>query len=211
MADIDLAVSATGIGMRALEKSATRPKHFSDEALKTSRRLIQLVNESSAGKARLRFGQEIVIPSSMLVANVDSLVKGNLPSIGSIDGKLISVSGENGSYTIHIHDRLRGRRVRCSIPEDVLPRALRAFESRIIARGIIYGHEVTDRRFGSILRDFDIVPPEEQLPQAARCSRYSRRLSEGRWRLSCVVAGIRRAASAISRIRPDMLTRANEY
>jgi hypothetical protein len=166
MADIDRAARMAGIGVRMLAESATRPKHFSDEALKTGRRLIQIVTESDAGRARLGFGEEQVTPSPMVISHVDTLMRGNLPSIGSIDGRLVSVSaGQEGAYFIAIHDRLRGRKVRCSIPDSILDRALKAFESRVIARGIIWS-----RSDGSAVRidvrDFEVVPSDDKLPSA---------------------------------------------
>lgn len=165
-ADVDEAISVAGAGVRQLATSttaATRPKHFSDEALKTSRRLFQLIAESNAGQAKLRFGAEEVRPSEHLGANVESLIRGNLQSIGSIEGKLVSVAGQDGSYTIAIQDRLRGRKVRCVIPEAILPRALKAFESRVIVRGIVWS-----RSDGSAVRidvrHFEEIPSTDLLP-----------------------------------------------
>jgi hypothetical protein len=163
MVDVDLATNAAGAGIRALAASAHRPKFFTDEALKTARRLIQLVSEADAGKARLRFGSEVVRPSPLVLNNVDTLIKGNLPSIGSIDGRLVGVSEQNGAYSIAILDRLRGRKVRCAIPDQLLPRALQAFESRVIARGIVWS-----RSDGSAVRidvrDFEVVLDDDKLP-----------------------------------------------
>lgn len=167
MVDVDAATNYAGAGMRSLATSGLRPRFFSDEALKTGRRLIQLAAESDAGRARLTFGSEEVTPSPNVTAHVNELIKGNLPSIGSIEGTLVGVSGEDGTYSIAIHDRLRGRRVRCTIKETDLPRALSAFESRVIARGIIHS-----RSDGSAIRievrSFETVPPDSQLPTAAQ-------------------------------------------
>lgn len=164
--DIDRAARAAGAGLRALSQSPERPPHFSDEALKTSRRLMELVTESDAGRSRLQFGEEEVRPSTTLGEHVEALMRGNLRSIGSIEGKLISVSaGGDGAYFIAILDRLRGRKVRCHIPDTMRDRALSSFESRVIARGIIWS-----RNDGSAVRidvrDFEVVPPDDQLPRA---------------------------------------------
>lgn len=163
MSDVERAVSAAGAGVHALAQSAVRPKHFSDEALKTSRRLIQLVTESDAGRARLGFGAEFVTPSAAVVAHVNDVMRGNLPSIGSIEGKLVGISGQDGMYAIAIKDRLRDRKVRCRIPENILERALKSFESRVIARGIIWSR-IDGSAIRIDVRDFETVPDDHELP-----------------------------------------------
>ncbi len=162
MSDIDLAIRAAGVGMRELESSPARPKFFNDEALKTSRRLIELASGSDAGKARLTFGEQSVAPSAHITANVDTIIKSNLQSIGSIEGLLIGVQSKDGAYRIAIKDRFRGRSVPCSISPELLKRALDAFERRVIVRGI-----VVSRSDGSAVRidvrSFEVVPEDDEL------------------------------------------------
>jgi hypothetical protein len=166
-ADVDLAVKNTGLGLNELAKSSDRPKFFNDEALRISRRLVQLASQSDAGHARLVFGvvSVPVAPSSeALKSNVDALVKGDLPGIGSIEGQLIRVEGSDGSYKIAVFDRLRGRKVPCHIKPDLLKRALEAFDSRVVVRGVVWS-----RRDGSParieVRHFEEMPSGDVIPK----------------------------------------------
>lgn len=163
MTDVDLAIHAAGAGFEALTQTPHRPKFFNDDALKTSARLMQLVSASSAGKARLGFGATSIAPSAIVGAHVDAIIRGSIRSIGSVDGKLIGIAGEDGSYRIAVHDRLRDRKIACSIPEHLLARALNAFNSRVVVRGVL-----TSRSDGTAIRievrDFEQIPPDSELP-----------------------------------------------
>ena len=163
MADIDRAIIAAGQGMRTLTQSAKRPEYFSDEALKTSRRLLQITSEFDTGRARLVFGGVDVSPTPAAAANVENIIKGDLQSIGSIEGTLVGVSVGDGTYRISIKDRLTNRRIPCNIPGDQLPRALGAFESRVVVRGLI-----TSRQDGTAIRidarALDVMPADSELP-----------------------------------------------
>jgi hypothetical protein len=166
-ADVDLAVKNAGLGVKELAESSDRPRFFNDEALRLSRRLVQLAAQSDAGKAQLVFGV-VTVPvaqaSEGVKTNVDALVKGDLPSIGSIEGQLVRVEGSDGSYKIAIFDRLRSRKVPCLIKSDLLRRALDAFDTRVVVRGLIWS-----RRDGSParieVRDFEEMPNADQIPK----------------------------------------------
>jgi hypothetical protein len=157
MADIEQAIANTGSGFGLLEKSAQRPKFFNDEALKLTRTLSTLTTQSSAGKARLVFGARVVTPSAAIAANVNEIVRGDLYSIGSIEGVLVGVQGSDGNYRISILDRLRNRKVPCRISPELLKQALAAFETRVIVRGKIRSRQ--DGTPNSIeVRHFEVMP-----------------------------------------------------
>ena len=167
MADIENAMNMAGAGLHQLEVSSERPKHFNDEALKISRKLVDLVLASSAGKARLVFGTSTVAPSPHTSANLGTLIKGDFPSIGSIDGQLVGVQGTDGTYRIAIKDRMRGRKVPCIIHGDQLNKALENYEKRVIVRGIIYCRDdgtplkIEARSFDPVLSDEDLPTMED--------------------------------------------------
>lgn len=163
MDDVEKAIAAAASGVRQLDRAAERPPFFNDEALKTAGSLSQIAAKFDTGKAHLLFGATRFAPSARVSENVGTIIKGNIKSIGSIEGKLVGVQGSDGSYHIFVRDRLRNRQVRCNIPHADLPRALANFESRVIVRGIIWS-----RPDGSAVRidakDFVTIPPDDELP-----------------------------------------------
>lgn len=166
MADIELAMNRAGAGLRSLNEGSARPAHFNDEALKVSRKLTELVTQSSTARTPITFGEVAVRPSMRLVANVSTLIRGELRSIGSIEGQLIGVAGADGSYKIVIRDRLRGRKVPCVIGEAMLQSALVNFERRVVVRGLI-----TSRADGTPVRievrALEAMPADDALPSIA--------------------------------------------
>jgi len=163
MADVDLALNRSGAGVNELAKSSKRPKFFNDEALTVSRKLMDLVGEASSGKARLAWGDTKVTPSPLVHANVSQLIRGDLRSIGSIEGQLFGVQGAEGTYTISIKDQRRNRKIPCIIHSDLLQTALAHFETRVIVRGTVWSRE--DGTPTKIeVRSLDPIPPDEELP-----------------------------------------------
>jgi len=165
LADIDHAIRQAGEGYAQLATATgnSRPKYFNDEALKISRRLTELATRADAGRARLRFGTTAVAPSPFVAANVDSIIKGDLPSIGSIEGQLVRIEDNNGAYRIGLRDRFRQRTVVCHIPESLVKSALGAFDRRVIVRGRLWS-----RRDGTPLRidvrSFEVIAEDNALP-----------------------------------------------
>jgi hypothetical protein len=164
MADVDAAIDASGRGVNDLAKSATRPKDFNDDALKLSRRLIEIVKEADHGKARLTFGKVKVAPSSSVTAHVAALMKEEIQGIGSIEGQLFGVEGSDGTYKISIKDQRRNRKIPCIIHDKAqLTRALASFEKRVIIRGVVWARE--DGTPVKIeVRSLEAIPADDELP-----------------------------------------------
>lgn len=165
MADIEEAVSHVGAGVVSLATSSERPKYFNDEALKLSRKLVNIAIQSEYGRSRYTFGDTSITPTEAVSANIEKIIKSDLRSIGSIEGTLIGVEGSDGAYRISVKDRLRGRRVPCKIPPDMLRRALDNFESRVTVRGVLWSRsDGTPVRID--VRDFELMPSDDELPTA---------------------------------------------
>lgn len=178
MADVDRAINQTGVGLESLRNSAERPRYFTDAALKVSRRIVALAAQSDAGRARLVFGATAVPPSERIAANVDAIIKGDLQSIGSIEGRLVGVQGTDGHYKIYVLDRLRGRKIPCHIPPEILTQALSAFERRVIVRGrIISRPDGWPQQIA--VRHFEVLPSEFPSWQEMRGILKDYRLADG--------------------------------
>ncbi len=163
MADVEAAVRFAGEGTKQLAVSDKRPKHFSDVALQTSRKFIRILAENDSGKAQAKFGQITVKPSPKVAENVATMLRPDQRSIASVDGFLVVVSVGQRGYEIAVNDRLRNRRIRCQIPDDLLSKAMAAFEKRVIVRGLMWSrHDGAATRID--VRSLDVMPPDDQLP-----------------------------------------------
>lgn len=162
MADIEAAIRIAGQGTKDLASSSKRPPHFSDAALKTSRTLTRILSEYDSGKAVARFGQIAVKPSEKVAENIATIIRGDLRSIASVDGTLVGVN-DYGNIEIAVVDRLRNRRIRCQIPNDLLDKALGAFKKRVVVRGLMWSrHDGSAIRID--VRSLEVMPPDDQLP-----------------------------------------------
>ena len=85
------------------------------------------------------------------------------PSIGSIEGRLLLVEGEEGEARIAIYDRLRSQTVLCAVPDELLSRAFGAVDARVIVRGEIRSWE--DGASATIdVRHIEVMPADHDLP-----------------------------------------------
>jgi hypothetical protein len=162
---VEASLQFAGEGLAALEKSATRPTHFTDEALRRARRLSEIANiGNGVGASEFRFGSVLIAPTSHGVANIDELIVGKYKSIGSVEGHLATISDERGLH-FSVKDRLRGRAVPCYFDEKLLPRVVEAFRRRVIVRGVVWSRrDGLPQRIDA--RDFEIVPDDNELPNA---------------------------------------------
>src|SRR5206468_3828748 len=84
-------------GIRSLERTAKRPKHFTDVALLKLRDLARLTSpQTPAVKVGNGAGSAMSL-SSRLIANVEAVLAPELQSIGTIEGTLegLIIHGKN--------------------------------------------------------------------------------------------------------------------
>ena len=124
-------------GIRSLERSAKRPKHFSDTALIKLRDLALLADPETP-TVRIGNGTGAGISlSSRLVAHVEAVLGPLVESIGTVEGKLegLIIHGKNRFL---IYDPLTGHQVVCYLGGRVeWEHVLKAFGKRVAATGFI--------------------------------------------------------------------------
>lgn len=130
-------IQAAGAGVEQLNRGAARPRYFNDRALHAARRLSELVRHADPVRSWIRFESVSITPTAHIEANVDEIVEPRDESIGSIEGELLGVRKVRHGYTIYVKDRLSGHDVLCKISASLIPRAVQAFEKRVIVRGIV--------------------------------------------------------------------------
>lgn len=133
-------ISAVVSGMRQIDKQATRPKHFSDEALEDAKHLAAVLNDH-VERVDLRAvvrGRPPVTASvtQRVAANVNELIGPRYTALGSIEGTMELVS-IHGTVYFNIYDLLTRRKVRCVCDMDVLHDLIGSLGKRLLVYGEI--------------------------------------------------------------------------
>lgn len=157
-------LAAVGEGLELVEHEAARPSHFNDSALKSARELTGALREEGISRVRVRTNGRSVEISQRLAAHVDELIKGKVKSIGSVEGRLETVSLHGSAY-FNVYERISGKGVRCYFSEDRLEEVKKALGERVRVSGVIWS-----RRTGEVVsiqvREIEVFPDESDLPPA---------------------------------------------
>lgn len=154
-------------GISILEKSPERPPYFSDKALEYIQHLASIPNVKSNGLNRIHISINATphILAQHIVANVDSILGVYSKELGSIEGKLQTIS-ERGGPKIIVYDALTDKPIRCSVTEEMLYEMTSAFGKRVYVYGVInynkYGEPTNIK-----VEEFKIFPKEDGLPSAS--------------------------------------------
>lgn len=139
-ADAFPVIGAVLEGLATVEETARRPPHFTDQALRSAK---SLVNAARAGPNALAvFGeaqgvQRQVALSSDLVAHVDELIGTASIAVGSLEGTLEAVTIHD-TVAFSIYDAITNRRVECKCDREILDLAItRYFGKRVSVAGLV--------------------------------------------------------------------------
>lgn len=141
--EIDEIIRSVEEGLDILEKTSSRPRRFSDKALQDAQDLGNLPSRNGNGLVRVdvRVGKNVHSITKHAVANVDDILGYAGQALGSVEGRLETIS-ERGGYTITVYDALTDKGVRCSMDEKKVSEALGYFGKRVSVWGLIrYGRD----------------------------------------------------------------------
>ena len=140
VADAIPVIGAALEGLAIVEETARRPPHFTDQALRSAK---SLVNAARAGTNALAvFGEaqgerRQVALSSHLVAHVDELIGTASIAVGSLEGTLEAVTIHD-TIAFSIYDAITNRRVECKCDRELLDLAItRYFGKRVSVAGLV--------------------------------------------------------------------------
>lgn len=148
--DASRTIARTLLGLREMERTASRPEFFSEAALRAVRKLAAHID---TGPARLEIfsegvsiGEPSITLTNRIAANLDELRLPRWRAIGSVRGTL-------DMMTIHgrltVHDEVSGERIECRCSPELLTEAARLFGKRVAVRGEIVRDSV-GRRLASV-------------------------------------------------------------
>ncbi|MCK8787997.1 hypothetical protein M0638_26940 [Roseomonas sp. NAR14] len=143
-------------GLEQLEREPLDPPAFSERALTGARHLAQSASDKPGEDTTVRVWsrQEVVPVTRQTVEHVASVLEGEYSDHGTVEGQLNTVTSAGG-YRVVIYEPVFGKAVRCDVPQDMMPLALKLFGRRVEAHG-----SIRYRRDGTIAR----VRVEELVP-----------------------------------------------
>jgi len=158
-------------GLESLEETTYRPnyrpEYFTDNALELVENLAVLpdrTDELNKISIRVNGKHHNITPHS--IANIHSILGTRGKAIGSVEGKLLTLSKRAG-ITVIVYDSLSDKPVRCVISDDLIPIAVEAFEKdkRVSVIGMIsYGKEGIPQSIK--VEEIKVFPDKEELPSA---------------------------------------------
>ena len=163
---VPLSVKAINDGLDMLDKRAERPRFWSDNALRRAKEIADVLDAERGALDRVSVsvdhrGRDL---TRKVVAHVDALIGSEYKSLGTIEGRLRTVTEAGGMHFV-VQDPLTHNNVRCYFEEDDLDDYIRAFGRRVA----VYG-EIRYRKDGvpvSIsVREFRVLREASELPKA---------------------------------------------
>jgi hypothetical protein len=162
---IDKTISTVIAGLKILNKKQVRPKYFNNDALEKTKQLAKIVSDKIPCINIYADAKELQsIVTESIITNVKAILE-HIEFIGSIEGFLELLAGPEGEAPyFRIRDVITGAKVMCSIPENMLNEALKAFRKRVLISGLIqYDNEGKPRTIK--VKSIETIPIEENLPQ----------------------------------------------
>lgn len=137
----DLIIPAFLTGLRTIRSAATRPNHFSDDALMNAKEIATSVNGDIrqikvTGSLNGKLSRPIML-TQQLAKNVDKVIGPRYQSIGSVEGilEMISIRRYNRFGITH---EISGRMVNCRFSPDLLDQVTSLLGRRVIASGFVH-------------------------------------------------------------------------
>ena len=151
-------------GIRSLDRSAKRPRYFSDTALVKLRDLALLTDpETPTVKISNGTGVRISL-SQRLVAHVEEVLTPEFTSIGTVEGRLEGLI-IHGKARCLIYDPLTTRQVSCYFGGRIKwESVLRLFGKRVAATGVIKARRSGERVSIQATQLRPLQPDDEELP-----------------------------------------------
>lgn len=159
-------ISAFGKGLSSLENSPKRPKYFTDKALESVEDLAFLPKKGNGLSGITiyieRKPHELTLQSA---ANVDEILGARAKSLGSIEGKLLTIS-QRGSSKFYVYNSIDDKPVKCNVGDDLFNEAMEAFGRRVNVFGVIrYGKDGTVKSISA--EEINVFPEKEKIPTAS--------------------------------------------
>jgi hypothetical protein len=123
-------------GLRTLEETGLTPPYLSSYGLSNAKKLVKLIGNHGITGIELKNHTEEVLLTSKASANIDLITRIKRQSIGSVEGRLESISVHRGSKFIVYH-HITNKAITCNFNERLLDQVKDGLGRRVIASGEI--------------------------------------------------------------------------
>ncbi|OGA13541.1 MAG: hypothetical protein A3D95_15920 [Betaproteobacteria bacterium RIFCSPHIGHO2_12_FULL_69_13] len=159
-------IRAVNNGLDLVERRAERPRFWSDAALRKAKDLADVldVDDGALDRVSVQVNRSQVDFTRKLSAHVNDLVGAGYKSLGTIEGRLRTVTEAGGVHFV-VQDPITNNSIRCDIEEEDVEKYLAAFRKRVS----VYG-EIRYRKDGQpvsiAVREFRVLRESHELPRA---------------------------------------------
>ena len=137
-------ITAINEGLAKLERGISKqPRYFTQKTLRAVRHLAEVIDPEGeyVDKVRIRCNGSPISISTRSLATVDSLLAVAYESIGSVEGRIETVT-ERGGLKFNVYDTLTDKAIRCFVGEELLKQVLDSFGKRVSVSGLVkYGKD----------------------------------------------------------------------
>lgn len=159
-------VRAVNSGLSLVATRAERPRYWSDAALRKAKDLAEVldVEDGSVNHLSVKVDHREIDITRQLSAHVSDLIGSGYASLGTIEGRLRTVTEAGGVHFV-VQDPITHNSIRCYIEDEDVERYLTAFRKRVS----VYG-EIRYRKDGQpisiAVREFRVLRESHELPGA---------------------------------------------
>jgi hypothetical protein len=157
-------------GWSAIERQCVTPPYLSEQGMKQAKQLTRLIGREGMTGFVAASQTDTVEITPQASANIEQLLKVRQCSIGSVEGKLETISIHGESRFIIYHHRT-GKAVTCRVPQERLKTMI---STEMLGRRIIASGKVCSNMKGEPLRvdaeDIKVLRRKEELPSTAALS-----------------------------------------
>ena len=127
-------------GLYQIEHEGTTPAYLSESGMQSARHLLKTFGKNGASGLVVAYQTERVELSARATANIDPLLKATARSIGSVEGRLETISVHRKPKFIIYHDRTR-KAVTCRFDLDKWLEKVKEFlGQRVNVTGVIHSN-----------------------------------------------------------------------
>lgn len=163
---VPASVKAVNVGLEMLEKRAERPRFWSDNALRKAKELAEVIDaaEGALDRVSVKTDHRTRDVTRSTSAHVDALFGSDYKSLGTIEGRLRTVTEAGGLHFV-VQDPITHNNVRCYFKEDEADNYMTAWRKRVA----VYG-EIRYRKDGEpvsiSVQEFRVLRETHELPKA---------------------------------------------
>jgi len=158
-------VQAVAKGISSLERRASRPRHFSNAALRHADALAKL-RDRGLTKIHVRTAETETALTPRTVANVAEIVSRTIDAVGSVEGRLEAMNVHGRERVFFVWDPLTGGKVRCEFGQRIPPDEVGAAVTRRVAVTGVIRYDETGAIRELRADRLTILEPPEGLPSA---------------------------------------------